>query len=344
MEKQLSAKTFLETARNRVILDVRTPAEFLQGHIPEAKNFPLFSNEERKEVGTLYKQVSPEEAYLRGLELVGLKMRSFVEQAKVLAPQKKLAIHCWRGGKRSQSMAWLLANAGFDVVTLKGGYKAYRNYVLNEFEKNNYQIIVLGGRTGCAKTTILHELQKLGEQVIDLEGMAHHKGSAFGWIGEDVQPSTEHFENTLLFELQKLDQNKRIWVENESRGIGKIFIPNGFWKKMKSASLINIERPLEERVQHLVDTYTQESKEDLLIAFQKIKKRIGGQNLKMAEAALSDNDYSQAAKIALGYYDKTYQYNLEKNNSPQIFNISYHDKNSKEIAEELISFCKQKNI
>ena len=344
MEKQISAKAFLETSRNRVILDVRTPAEFLQGHIPGAVNFPLFTNEERVVVGTLYKQHSPEEAYLKGLEFVGVKMRSFVERAKALAPEKKLGIHCWRGGKRSQSMAWLLRNAGFDVLTLQGGYKAYRNYVLAEFENSDYNIIILGGRTGCAKTTILHELQKLDEQIIDLEGIANHKGSAFGWIGEELQPSTEYFENILLYELQKLDSKKRIWVENESRGIGKIFIPQSFWKKMKAAALINIERPLDIRVQHLVDTYTHESKEDLLVAFQKIKKRLGGQNLKMAEAAVKENHFAAAAKIALHYYDKTYQHNLEKNISPQIFNINYTNKNTKEIAEDLILFCNQKNI
>ncbi|NJN34457.1 MAG: tRNA 2-selenouridine(34) synthase MnmH, partial [Saprospiraceae bacterium] len=134
-------------------------------------------------------------------------------------------LYCWRGGKRSGSMAWLLSFAGFDVATVAGGYKNYRNLVLQSFENQSLKLIILGGKTGSGKTQILKELEKKGEQIIDLEALAHHKGSAFGWIGEEKQPSSEQFENSLFEVIRKIDPTKRVWVENESRNIGTVFIP-----------------------------------------------------------------------------------------------------------------------
>ena len=205
------------------------------------------------------------------------------------------------------------------VTILNGGYKAYRSHALEYLTNTDFNLTILGGRTGSAKTPILHELEKLGEQVLDLEKLANHKGSAFGWIGEEEQPSTQQFENELFDKLRHFDPERRIWVENESKSIGRVFIPDGFWNRMKSAPLIHLEVPIEQRVSHLVSLYAGEEDRDALIqSFTKIERRLGGQNLKSAVAAVANGDYSEAAKIALIYYDKTYDYNLENNRSPLI--------------------------
>ncbi|MEL6923016.1 MAG: tRNA 2-selenouridine(34) synthase MnmH [Bacteroidota bacterium] len=344
MATQLGITDFLKTLPERCMFDVRTPAEYVKGHIPAALNLPLFSNEERVVIGTIYKQSSPEKAMLKGLEFVGPKMRYFVETAAEMADGKTMAVHCWRGGKRSQSMAWLLNMSGHDVVTLRGGYKTYRNYVLRQFAERPLKIVVLGGRTGCGKTRILHALREAGEQVIDLEGIANHKGSAFGWIGEQHQPTVEHFENLLFEAFRQIDPNRRVWVENESKGVGRCYVPDGFWMQMKNAPLINIEFPFAERLDHLVEVYCNESVEDLFTSFQKIKKRLGGQNLKEAEAALHERDFKTAGAIALRYYDKTYQYNLEKSKAPEIHMLPLEKIEPTDNARQLIDFCQQHDI
>ncbi|MBK8554971.1 MAG: tRNA 2-selenouridine(34) synthase MnmH [Lewinellaceae bacterium] len=231
MDQVVDTLELLAMMDERVLLDVRSPGEYAQGHIPGAFSFPLFSDEERARVGTTYKQANPEAALLLGLDLVGPKMGHFVVEALKLSRNKKLAVHCWRGGQRSKSMAWLLRLAGCDVVTLNGGYKAFRHEALDQYHLHPYNLRVVGGRTGSGKTKVLQALRDMGEQIIDLEGLAHHKGSAFGAIGEQEQPSVEQFENDLFFALRALDPQKRIWIENESRSIGRVYIPTGFGTK-----------------------------------------------------------------------------------------------------------------
>jgi tRNA 2-selenouridine synthase len=334
----LKIDEFWKERNDRVLFDVRTPAEYEKGHVPKALNLPLFSNEERAIVGTIYKQESPEKALLKGLDFVGIKMSDFVIKTKELAPQKKIIIQCWRGGKRSGRMAWLLELAGFDVKVLEGGYKAYKNHMRNEIQINNFNFVIVGGRTGSGKTQILRSLEEKGEQVIDLEKLAHHKGSAFGWLGEKAQPNSDQFENDLFEQLLKLDVAKRIWLENESRNIGSVYLPDTFWDQMKKSPVINIEIPFNERVQILVDEYSQFPKEELLTSFNKIKKRLGGQNLKEAESALNENNFHKAAEIALKYYDKSYQFLLENNKAPEIHMLSFDTFDPMENAVSLMEF------
>lgn len=338
MIKVLSIEEFWKERSNRLVIDVRTPAEYARGHIPGALNLPLFSNEERAVVGTIYTQESPDKALLKGLDFAGKKLRGFVEKARELAPSGKIALHCWRGGKRSSSMAWLLDLAGFDVQVLNGGYKSYKNYIRQRILEENCNLMVLGGKTGAGKTRIIKALSQKGEQVIDLEKLACHKGSAFGWLGEIEQPTSEQFENDLFEQLLKLNPRKRIWIENESRSIGNVYLPDGFWEKMKNAPLINIEIPFEQRVQTLVDDYSRFPKEELLASFYKIKKRLGGQNLKEAEMAIEENDFRKAAEIALTYYDKSYQFLLENNKAPEIHQIRFERFDPEQNAIELINF------
>ncbi len=312
MAKRVGIDELLVAMEERPLFDVRTPAEFAQGHVPGAYNLPLFSNEERAVVGRAYKQVGPDAAMLEGLDFVGPKMRHFVEEARRQAPEGKVAVHCWRGGKRSDSLSWLLEFAGFDVLVLEGGYKAFRRHVLEWFEQETFNLVILGGYTGTGKTEILQRIREMGEQVIDLEGLANHKGSAFGALGEAPQPSVEHFENLLFHEFSRQDRRQRIWLENESRAIGRVYLPDGLWRQMRQAPLIHIEAPQQVRVERLLADYAGYDREELAASFKKIKKRLGGQHLKAALEALERGDYEKAVTIGLHYYDKTYNYGLEQ--------------------------------
>lgn len=335
MHQSLQAADFLSESRTRVLLDVRSPGEFLHGHIPGAVSFPLFSDEERAIVGTAYKQQGPEKALHLGLDFVGPKMSQMLRRAAELAPDKRVAIHCWRGGQRSRSVAWLLGMSGFDVVLLSGGYKQYRHYVLDSFENRRWKLIVIGGRTGTGKTKVLHALGDMGAQILDLEGIANHRGSAFGSLGQNDQPTVEQFENDLLEALNKLDASQTIWVENESKSIGRVYIPEPFRKNMKASPLFNLEIPQEERINNLVEDYADFPKEELIASFERIAQKLGGLDFKRALEAIENHDTHTATAIALKYYDKTYQHGLDNNPSPDIRFFTFSHRNPHQMA----AFC-----
>ena len=334
--QRLDTRHFLAQASGRVILDVRTPAEYEQGHIPGALNFPLFSNEERAEVGTLYKQVSRESALLRGLEFVGPRMAAMVRQAGDLAPDGEVFVHCWRGGQRSESVAWLLQTAGFRASVLEGGYKAFRRYVLDTLGAPPHALLVLGGPTGSGKTELLQKMQDQGAQVIDLEGLARHKGSAFGSLGEDDQPSTEQFENDLYARLASLDPARPVWIEHESRGIGRVFLPDLFWRYLMNSPLILVDPGREARLEHAVSVYGHFEPVELKACFSRIQNRMGGQHVKAALEAIDRGDIRQAASLALDYYDKTYSHHLQKYPHPLVREISIEGLDREEAARFLI--------
>lgn len=335
MQQSLQAAEFLFESRTCVLLDVRSPGEYQHGHIPGAVSFPLFSDEERAKVGTAYKQQGPEKALHIGLDIVGPKMTKMLRLAAELAPHKRVALHCWRGGQRSQSVAWLLRMGGFDVQLLAGGYKNYRQYVLESFERRTWNMKVLGGRTGTGKTKVLHALGEAGEQILDLEGLANHKGSAFGSLGQVEQPTVEQFENNLLDALNKLDPSKTTWVENESRSIGRAYLPDAFWQKMKLSPLFNLEIPQHDRINNLVEDYALYPVEDLIASFERISKKLGGLEFKLAVEALQSGDMQSATAIALKYYDKTYQHGLDTNPSLDKRLFSFDHSNPHQIA----AFC-----
>lgn len=329
----LHCDEILPLGSNQILLDVRSPAEFLQGHIPGAQNLPLFSDEERAHVGIVYKNQSQEEAFLLGLKYVGPKMASLVRQAIKLSPDRKIAVHCWRGGQRSKSVAWLLENAGFDVGVLAGGYKQYRKFVQTGFENLNLHIRLIGGPTGVGKTRVLHELAALGQQVIDLEALANHKGSSFGAIGELPQPTVEQFENSLFEAIQSLDLSKPIWFEHESRSIGRVYLPESIYAKMRQAPLIVLNIPETLRLEHLIADYCHTDVELLHNAFERLHKRLGGLAVKEAREALQANDLRTAGSIALRYYDKTYRHHLENHLSKNIVNLDLEKFDAHEIAK-----------
>jgi tRNA 2-selenouridine synthase len=333
----LSVADFL--GLNVPVLDVRSPSEYAQGHIPSAVSFPLFSDAERAAVGTAYKQRSREAAFELGLEYVGPRMADFVRQARQLAAPSsgRLAVHCWRGGQRSGSMAWLLRSAGMDVVTLVGGYKSYRQHVLAGFGQSGLQWRVVGGPTGSGKTKVLRAMAQLGAQVIDLEGLARHKGSAFGSIGETEQPTVEQFENDLHAALRGLDPSRPVWLENESRSIGRVYLPPDFWAQKKQAPVVNIHIPHAARVANLLADYSPDDTDLLRAAFKKIEKKLGGQHLRTALEALDQGDLATAAEVALVYYDKTYQHCLDESEAADIRHVGFESGDPMVIARHLMS-------
>jgi len=320
---------------NWPIIDVRSPGEFMKGHIPDAINIPLFSDDERAYVGTVYKKQSKEAAIELGFEYVKPKLENFITDSFKVAPEGKVIVHCWRGGMRSQSFAKHLAENGFgDVKVVIGGYKAFRNYVLDSMA-TPANLKVLGGYTGSGKTHILHELKKLGKQVVDLEGLANHKGSVFGGIGQPVQPSVEQFENNLHSVLKKLKLNEPIWVEDESRNIGKVKIPTQFFEQMRNAKLYFIDIPKNERAKHLVAEYAGYNSQLLAESIQQISKRLGGLNVKNSIEFLENENYYEVAKIALYYYDKSYLNGMNSREKEAVTQIPLPSTNHYENALEI---------
>lgn len=301
---------FLSTAAGP-ILDVRAPAEYAQGHIPGAISLPLFTDEERARIGTMYKQVSPDKAVLLGLDFFGPKLRTLAEQARQMALGQEVRLHCWRGGMRSGAVQWLLELAGLTVNLLDKGYKDYRQWVLAELAAPR-QLRVLGGATGSGKTAVLHALAAQGQPVLDLEQLAHHQGSAFGSLGQPPQPTQEQFENDLAAALAALPtQGQPIWVEDESRTIGSVHLPAALYAQLQAAPLLVLEVPRAARVAYLAADYGRYDAGALAAAVLKLRKRLGGLVTKEALGAIAEDDIPKMVELVLGYYDKTYAYGLE---------------------------------
>lgn len=339
MSKSINIVEFLELSEIHPILDIRTPLEFGQGHIPGARNLPLFSNEERKIVGTIYKQEGRQAAVLKGLELVGPRLPDIIKLAGKISKDNVFLLHCWRGGMRSSSLAWLFETYGFKTYTLKGGYKSFRNFVLEKFSLPQ-KLLVLGGRTGAGKTLVLYKLAEQGEQIIDLEKLAHHKGSSFGALGEEKQPSQEGFENKLAMELHQLDNEKTIWLEDESRMVGNKVIPAALWEQMRHAKVVYMDVSLNERVNYLVEEYGKFTKEELIESTRRIGKRLGGQYVKLAIAAIEQGDLKTACEINLVYYDKAYDFGIKKRAAASIINCNFSDLKAGQIAKEIVRYAK----
>jgi tRNA 2-selenouridine synthase len=320
MIMNIPIERFLDLSDTTPVVDVRSPSEFTMGHIPGAVNIPLFDDRQRETVGTKYKKEGRIPAILEGLKLSGPQLEYKLKEALKIMHDNKLLVHCWRGGMRSESMAWLFSMAGIDVSLLEGGYKSYRHHVLESLSVKR-KMIVLGGMTGSSKTHILRYLNGIGEQLLDLEKIANHKGSAFGALGQPPQPTTEQFGNVLFSQWRELDMNKPFWVEDESRNIGTVFIPDEFYLNMQDSPVIVLEMDLKTRLPRLMEEYSAYSHESLKESILKISKRLGGDNTQLAIKAVEEGKIDQAIEISLIYYDKAYQYGLKKKISKNLIYI-----------------------
>ena len=335
MATPLPPKEFIERARGSFIIDVRSPSEYERGHIHGARNIPLFEDDERALVGTLYKKRGRDAAVETGLGLAGPKLTAYLEQLRALSPGREVFVHCWRGGMRSESMAWLFEKAGFEVNLLEGGYKAWRRFIREDLGKER-KYLVLGGLTGSGKTRWLTQLALMGEQVIDLEKLACHKGSVFGSIGMKQQPGNEQFENDLFDVVRSFDEKRVIWLEDESRQIGRITLPDTFYQVKTSSPLLFISVPDRLRIRFLLEDYADCERNQLLDPVQHLAKRLGSERTKQISVAIAEGLLEEAARLLLDYYDTLYRFGLSSRKEGQVHLLNLLDVEEDFFAEKLI--------
>ena len=337
MTRRIPVEEFLKLSARFPIIDVRSPGEHTSGHIPGAHNIPLFTNEERAAVGTEYRIHGQKKAILKGLEYVGPKMRSLLDESLAILGDRenRILVHCWRGGMRSESVSWLMNLYGLEPFTLEGGYKAYRNHVL-KINNTPRSFQILGGPTGSGKTEVLRSLRKKGAQVVDLEELASHRGSVFGGVDQAKPPTQEQFENNLARVLSGLDPNRPIWLEDESRHIGRLVLPDGIYNGIRHSSVFLIRIPLKLRVRNLVEMYGEADREELKELTLRIRKRLGGLDTKEALKAIDEGNLKKATEIFLHYYDRAYEYGVKIREKPPVFELDFERLNPDHIAEELL--------
>lgn len=336
MPETLDIETFLDRACRAPVVDVRSPGEFAQGHVPGAVNVPLFSDAERAEIGTTYARQGRHPAIVLGLARVGPRLAELGAQLTALAGGGggELLIHCWRGGMRSASVAWLAETLDCRVATLSRGYKAFRRWVI-ESSGRGREIRVVAGLTGTGKTRVLHALAARGENVIDLEKIAHHKGSAFGDLGEEKQPTQEQFENELAMAWRHTRGDAPVWVEDESRTIGRCTLPETFWLAKQAGHFHALELPEEVRLSHLGAIYSGHPAEVLIARIEGIRKRLGGDRAAAAIEAVRAGDLREACSLVLAYYDRTYRKSLQLVPPGRLRVISFDQLDPAAMAEVL---------
>ena len=301
------------------IIDTRSPAEYAEDHVPGAISAPVLDNDERAEVGTLYKQVSPFDAKKRGAALVARNISFHVERLFMEKPRTwKPLVYCWRGGKRSGAMAHILREIGWDAVTLEGGYRTYRRWVVEQLETvpARFHFRVIHGPTGSGKSRLLAALGKNGAQVLDLEALAAHRGSVLGNLPDTPQPSQKWFESQLLQALLALDPAKPVFVEGESRKIGQLQVPGALIERMRASECVMLEAPLETRVTLLLDEYRHfttdvralEAQLDCLVALHG-RDRID--EWKALAAAGAWREF--VSRLLVEHYDAAYSRSSERN-------------------------------
>lgn len=288
------------------MIDVRSPSEFAQGHIPGAVNIPLLDDEMRRNVGIAYVRKGRQEAVREGFRVTQGWLPELSHRLEEVAGKGALRLYCWRGGMRSESMAFLAGLLGIATVVLDGGYKAFRRQA-HEYFQRKWRLIVLGGMTGSGKTLLLRQLKEAGHQVLDLEALASHKGSVFGHIGESPQPTTEQFENLIFEQLLNFDPLQPVWVEDESITVGRCFIPKPFFDQMQASPLILLKIDRSTRAARLAEEYGRYEPAELMASVDKIARRLGLEQAARIKALISEGELQEAAISLLNYYDKAYR-------------------------------------
>ncbi len=292
-----------------LLIDVRTPAEYEEDHLPGAINLPVLSNEERDRVGTIYHQESQFKARRVGAGLICSNVPEILEEIEARrTDDQSLALYCWRGGNRSKSLAIILDNIGYPTYRLAGGYKSYRQRVHNFFEKKRWtaQLVTIYGLTGAGKTRLLHALDSRGKATLDLEGAANHRGSAFGSVGLGEQPTQKKFENHLYQQLS--ETTGPVFTEGESRQIGRRNIPAALFEELISPPRVWLATDLEIRARRIREEYEwPETRDELISLVGNLKERLGKKKVNELQQKLRDNQVLPVVETLLEeYYDPAY--------------------------------------
>jgi len=313
MLERVDIETFTTLRLSLPVIDVRSPKEYAHGHIPAAINLPVFSDDERAVVGTIYKKKGREEAIAKALSITEPKREEMLRQVFDISNDKsnKVLVHCWRGGLRSGKFAEFMYDNGIHVKVLKGGYKVYRN-AIHDSLRLPWKLIILGGMTGTGKTEILSELKRKGHQVICLESIARHRGSAFGRLGQGDQPTTEQFQNNLWEDWASFDIDKPVILEDESQAIGSVRIPDELFAAMRTCPVINLRMIQSLRAERLVAEYGKFDIADLKKSVVNISRRLGHERSEKAVRDLDEGNLLDVAISTLQYYDKAYTFGLSK--------------------------------
>ena len=343
MAERIEPSLFHQLSENIPVIDVRSPSEYQTGHLPGSLNLPLLDDAQRAEVGTLYKKEGRESAIERGLEFIGPKMAEFVRFGRKHALDQHVLIYCWRGGMRSGSMAWLMETAGLTCQVLEGGYKAYRSFGKALFQSFP-EVRILGGFTGSGKTKVLLALAEKGEQILDIEARARHRGSSFGAIGQESQKSNEQFENDLIADWLNLDPGKPVWIEDESRILGKNQIPEELFYRIRNSVVYKLDLSRELRADNLVEDYAGLEKDLLRDAIRRIERKLGGQNMKLCLEALEQNDFRKVALITLQYYDETYGFGLSRRDPSKVVPVISDRGDANHLADLILAVANQKPV
>lgn len=292
------------------IVDARTPLEFAEDHLPGAVNVPILTNEERVEIGTIHKQIGPQQARIRGLELTCERFPAIVAEIAEKADGRPVLTYCWRGGLRSRSIAILLEATGYPVVQLRGGYKAFRAQVISFFENFTppAPLIVIHGMTGVGKTTFINGLDRSSWNVVDLEGLACHRGSAFGSLGLDQSLSQKRFDTLLWDIFRKARPDLPIVLEGESQRIGRIMLPGRLYEVMSESCKVWCHASMETRIERLAEEYARtEYREEMAGALSRISKKLGGARYQEMMLMLDNWDITGLSRgLIEDYYDKLY--------------------------------------
>lgn len=332
----MNLSDFLSLRKDLPVVDVRSEGEHQAGHIRGAVNIPVLNNDERRQVGIDYKQQGQKSAIMTGFRLIGPRLTEMIEAAERTAAGKEILIHCWRGGMRSNYFTQFVGMARIKGHSLDGGYKAYRQRALESF-RQPLKLRVIGGSTGSGKTEVLRALREKGEQVIDLERLANHKGSAFGALMQPPQPTTEQFQNDLFEEIMLLDESRTVWIEDESLAIGRIFLPQDFWNTMSKSSVVEISVSRERRVERLVNEYGPADRDQFLEAMTKITRRLGPQHFKEAKGKLLEGDMQSVIEILLTYYDRAYRYGLDSKKERIVRKVEWDGVDCEGVVARLIT-------
>ena len=320
-----------------VIIDVRTPSEFIEDHIPNSINYPVLSNKQRHEIGISYKENSFL-AKKNGAELISFNISKIIKKIE-FDKKDKVLIYCWRGGLRSLSLYLVLKQIGYDVYLLDGGYKSFRKRVVEYLDKEapKFKFNQIMGITGVGKTLFLKELSKT-KQVIDFEGLANHKGSILGDIPNKTQPSQKFYETCIYQKLNEFNNKKDIWVEAESIKVGKLSIPSKVWKTMPLGKNIKLSSTIEERTKYILKDYNYFTKNPELMkkALDVLKRIIPKDDFKNIEESLKNqNYYDLVSNLIIYHYDKAYKKTRAESSTNIISTIDLEKITKKEIQKAI---------